>query len=136
MKVIQGYVQRVRQTQTPVLVRALLDLQVIPNNDIEKLTVPLKNILPIRKSVTAEQAHGNLHPIVTVLESRFTVGTTDVDIYTSFAKVQVDTNRDERHFLKANVYYDSRDIGKFCLKQDPSLTFIAYRHDLRDEGVL
>lgn len=136
VKFVEGYVQRINPLQTPVVVGTLLDTRGMRENDIQKLIMSVKNMVPVGDLVEAIQSRGKLSLLLQFLESRLGDGTTDADVHTGLAKVYVDTNRNAQHFLETNVYYDSREVGKFCSKRDPMLAFIAYRRGVCDEEVL
>jgi clathrin heavy chain len=65
----------------------------------------------------------------TWLEARASEGNQDPHLHNALAKISIDTNDDPESFLKNNVYYDSKTIGKYCEKRDPHLALIAYKKD-------
>lgn len=136
VKFVEGYVQRINPLQTPTVVGALLDTRGMRENEIQKLVMSVKNMVPVGELVDAVQSRGKLNMLLQLLESRLGDGSTDADVHTGLAKVYVDTNRNAQHFLETNVYYNSLEVGKFCAKRDPMLAFIAYRRGVCDEEVL
>jgi clathrin heavy chain len=46
------------------------------------------------------------------------------------------TVNNPEHFLTSNPYYDSRVVGKYCEKRDPTLGVVAYRRGQCDEELI
>lgn len=136
VKFIEGYVQRVNPLQCPTVVGALLDVRGMRESDMKKLILSVKNMVPVGELVEAVQSRGKLNMLQELLESRIADGSTDAAVHTGAAKVYVDTNTNAQHFLETNLYYDSREVGKFCSRRDPQLAYIAYRRGQCDEEVL
>jgi len=53
-------------------------------------------------------------------------GSRDVHVHNALGKIIIDSNSNPVHFLKTNLYYDSRVIGKYCEQRDPTLAVVAY----------
>lgn len=136
LKYVEGYVQRVNPIQCPAVVGALLDERALPEKEIQKMILSVKNMVPVPELVTEVEERGKLHLILEFLESRIADGSTDVDVHTGVAKVYITKNINPQHFLETNAYYDSRAVGQFCARRDPFLSFIAYRRGQCDEEVL
>ncbi|MED6187585.1 hypothetical protein PIB30_077852, partial [Stylosanthes scabra] len=45
-------------------------------------------------------------------------------------------NNNPEHFLTTNPYYDSRVVGKYCEKRDPTLAVVAYRRGQCDDELV
>ncbi|KAK8629636.1 hypothetical protein V6N13_078469 [Hibiscus sabdariffa] len=45
-------------------------------------------------------------------------------------------NNNPEHFLTTNPYYDSRVVGKYCEKRDPTLAVVAYRRGQCDDELI
>ncbi|XP_039016474.1 clathrin heavy chain 1-like [Hibiscus syriacus] len=45
-------------------------------------------------------------------------------------------NARREHFLTTNPYYDSRVVGKYCEKRDPTLAVVAYRRGQCDDELI
>lgn len=136
VKFVEGYVQRINPIQCPAVVGALLDTQGMREGDVKKLILSVKNMVPVKELVEATQSRGKLNLLLEFIESRIGDGSTDAAVHTGAAKVYIDTNRNAQHFLETNLYYDSREVGKFCSRRDPHLAFIAFRRGKCDEEVL
>lgn len=136
LKFIEGYVQRVNPVQCPAVVGSLLDERALPEKEIQKLILSVKNMIPVNELVKEVEERGKLHLILEFLESRIADGATDVDVHTGVAKVYITKNINPQHFLETNSYYDSRAVGQFCARRDPFLSFIAYRRGQCDEDVI
>lgn len=63
-------------------------------------------------------------------------GSQDVHVHNALGKIIIDTNHNPEHFLTTNPYYDSRVVGKYCEKRDPTLAVVAYRRGLCDEELV
>lgn len=48
----------------------------------------------------------------------------------------IDSNNNPEHFLTTNPYYDSRVVGKYCEKRDPTLAVVAYRRGECDDELI
>ena len=61
------------------------------------------------------------------LEARISQGNTETATHNAIGKIYITANRDPQQFLQNNQFYDSKVVGLFCEKLDPSLAFLAYR---------
>lgn len=136
IKYIEGYIQRVNPLQCPAVVGALLDTNAMSEKQLKALILSVKNMTPVTELVETVQSRGKLKLLLEFLESRISDGATDAAVHTGVAKVYVDLNRNAQHFLETNPYYNSREVGKYCAKRDPFLSFIAYQRGQCDEEVL
>lgn len=57
-------------------------------------------------------------------------------VHNALGKIIIDMNNNPEHFLTTNPYYDSRVVGKYCEKRDPSLAVVAYRRGLCDDELV
>ncbi|KAK2435708.1 clathrin heavy chain [Trifolium repens] len=69
------------------------------------------------------------------LEHLVSEGSQDVHVHNALGKIILDSNNPE-HFLTSNPYYDSRVVGKYCEKRDPTLGVVAYRRGQCDEELI
>ncbi|ONM42026.1 Clathrin heavy chain 2 [Zea mays] len=51
-------------------------------------------------------------------------------------KIIIDSNNNPEHFLTTNPFYDSRVVGKYCEKRDPTLAVVAYRRGQCDDELI
>lgn len=135
-KYVEGYVQRINPLQTPTVIGALLDSRGMKEADMKKLILSVKNNVPVKELVDNCQSRGKIGILEEFLESRIGDGSTDAAVHTGAAKVYIETNRNPRHFLETNPYYNSKEVGKFCSKRDPLLAFVAYQRGQCDDEVL
>jgi clathrin heavy chain len=63
-------------------------------------------------------------------------GSQDVHVHNALGKIILDSNNNPEHFLTSNPYYDSRVVGKYCEKRDPTLGVVAYRRGQCDEELI
>lgn len=57
-------------------------------------------------------------------------------VHNALGKIIIDTNNNPEHFLTTNPYYDSKVVGKYCEKRDPTLAVVAYRRGLCDDELV
>ncbi|XWS29035.1 hypothetical protein CRYUN_Cryun25bG0122100 [Craigia yunnanensis] len=70
------------------------------------------------------------------LEHLVSEGSQDVHAHNALGKIMIDSNNNPEHFLTTNPYYDSRVVGKYCEKRDPTLTVVAYRRGQCDDELI
>jgi hypothetical protein len=63
-------------------------------------------------------------------------GSQDVHVHNALGKIIIDSNNNPEHFLTSNPYYDSRVVGKYCEKRDPTLAVVAYRRGQCDDELI
>lgn len=63
-------------------------------------------------------------------------GSQDVHVHNALGKIMIDSNNNPEHFLTTNPYYDSRVVGKYCEKRDPTLAVVAYRRGQCDDELI
>jgi clathrin heavy chain len=59
-----------------------------------------------------------------------------VHVHNALGKIIIDSNNNPEHFLTTNPYYDSRVVGKYCEKRDPTLAVVAYRRGQCDDELI
>jgi clathrin heavy chain len=60
------------------------------------------------------------------LETRVDDGNNDPAVHNALAKIYIDSNCNPEQFLRENLHYDNRVVGKYCEERDPHLAFVAY----------
>ncbi|PWZ23102.1 Clathrin heavy chain 1 [Zea mays] len=73
------------------------------------------------------------HSILGALVSE---GSQDVHVHNALSKIIIDNNNNPEHFLTTNPFYDSRVVGKYCEKRDPTLAVVAYRRGQCDDELI
>jgi clathrin heavy chain len=73
------------------------------------------------------------HSILGALVSE---GSQDVHVHNALSKIIIDSNNNPEHFLTTNPFYDSRVVGKYCEKRDPTLAVVAYRRGQCDDELI
>lgn len=123
---IQVYVQKVRPAMTPVVVGKLLDLDA-DEEYIKALLNSVRGLCPVGPLVEEVETRNRLHLLRAWLEQLAQEGNTDPATHNAIGKIYIRHNHDPQEFLKTNLYYESKVLGKFCEKLDPYLSFLAYR---------
>ena len=70
------------------------------------------------------------------LEHLVSEGSQDVHVHNALGKIIIDSGDNPEHFLTTNPYYDSRVVGKYCEKRDPTLAVVAYRRGQCDDELI
>lgn len=70
------------------------------------------------------------------LEHLVSEGSQDVHVHNALGKIIIDSNNNPEHFLTTNPYYDSRVVGKYCEKRDPTLAVVAYHRGQCDNELI
>lgn len=70
------------------------------------------------------------------LEHLVSEGSQDVHVHNALGKIIIDSGNNPEHFLTTNPYYDSRVVGKYCEKRDPTLAVVAYRRGQCDDELI
>lgn len=70
------------------------------------------------------------------LEHLVSEGSQDVHVHNALGKIIIDRNNNPEHFLTTNPFYDSRVVGKYCEKRDPTLAVVAYRRGQCDDELI
>ena len=70
------------------------------------------------------------------LEHLVSEGSQDTHVHNALGKIIIDSNNNPEHFLTTNPYYDSKVVGKYCEKRDPTLAVVAYRRGQCDEELI
>jgi len=126
MKYIEVYVQKVSPQKTPQVVGKLLDLDC--NEDfIKSLLNSVGQMCPVDDLVEHVEKRNRLRLLQPWLEARISQGNTETATHNAIGKIYITANRDPQQFLSNNQFYDSKVVGLFCEKLDPSLAFLAYR---------
>jgi len=63
-------------------------------------------------------------------------GSQEVHVHNALGKIIIDSNNNPEHFLTTNPFYDSRVVGKYCEKRDPTLAVVAYRRGQCDDELI
>ncbi|KAF8817774.1 putative clathrin heavy chain, partial [Cardiosporidium cionae] len=82
---------------------------------------------PVGSLVEEIEKRNRLRILLPWLEARMNEGNQEPELHNAVAKIYIDTNRDPEEFLKNNLYYDSKIVGKYCEDRDPHLAFTAYK---------
>lgn len=110
--------------------------------DILTIFFPLLMIIPsIRthpffSSLSLSVVRNRLRLLTQFLEHLVSEGSQDVHVHNALGKIIIDSNNNPEHFLTTNPYYDSRVVGKYCEKRDPTLAVVAYRRGQCDDELI
>eukprot|EP00246_Nothoceros_aenigmaticus_P001174 TRINITY_DN1157_c0_g1_i1.p1 TRINITY_DN1157_c0_g1~~TRINITY_DN1157_c0_g1_i1.p1 ORF type:complete len:1698 (-),score=398.34 TRINITY_DN1157_c0_g1_i1:654-5747(-) len=135
LRYIEGYVQKVNPSNAPLVVGQLLDDE-CSEDFIKGLILSVRSLLPVEPLVEECEKRNRLRLLTQFLEHLVSEGSQDVHVHNALGKIIIDMNNNPEHFLTTNPFYDSRVVGKYCEKRDPSLAVVAYRRGLCDEELV
>ncbi|MBA0841725.1 hypothetical protein Goarm_004208, partial [Gossypium armourianum] len=135
LRYIEGYVQKVNPGNAPLVVGQLLDDE-CPEDFIKGLILSVRSLLPVEPLVEECEKRNRLRLLTQFLEHLVSEGSQDVHVHNALGKIIIDSNNNPEHFLTTNPYYDSRVVGKYCEKRDPTLAVVAYRRGQCDDELL
>lgn len=135
LRYIEGYVQKVNPSNAPLVVGQLLDDE-CPEDFIKNLILSVRSLLPVEPLVEQCEKRNRLRLLTQFLEHLVSEGSQDVHVHNALGKIIIDTNNNPEHFLTTNPYYDSKVVGKYCEKRDPTLAVVAYKRGLCDEELV
>jgi clathrin heavy chain len=156
---------QVNPNNAPLVVGQLLDDD-CPDDFIKGLILSVRSLLPVEPLVEECEKRSqteisifsfinfdqmcifrNLHGLCSVSRNRLKLltqflehlvseGSQDVHVHDALGKIIIDSNNNPEHFLTTNPYYDSRVVGKYCEKRDPTLAVVAYRRGQCDDELV
>ncbi|XP_031382114.1 clathrin heavy chain 1-like isoform X1 [Punica granatum] len=132
---IEGYVQKVNPGNAPLVVGQLIDDE-CPEDFIKGLILSVRSLLPVEPLVEECEKRNRLRLLTQFLEHLVSEGSQDVHVHNALGKIIIDSNNNPEHFLTTNPYYDSRVVGKYCEKRDPTLAVVAYRRGQCDDELI
>ncbi|KAG5239975.1 clathrin heavy chain family protein [Salix suchowensis] len=135
LRYIEGYVQKVNPGNAPLVVGQLLDDE-CPEDFIKGLIISVRSLLPVEPLVEECEKRNRLRLLTQFLEHLVSEGSQDVHVHNALGKIIIDSNNNPEHFLTTNPYYDSRVVGKYCEKHDPTLAVVAYRRGQCDDELI
>ncbi|KAG6533335.1 hypothetical protein ZIOFF_007202 [Zingiber officinale] len=135
LRYIEGYVQKVNPGNAPLVVGQLLDDE-CPEDFIKGLILSVRSLLPVEPLVAECEKRNRLRLLTQFLEHLVSEGSQDVHVHNALGKIIIDSNNNPEHFLTTNPYYDSRVVGKYCEKRDPTLAVVAYRRGQCDDELI
>ncbi|KAA3482024.1 Clathrin heavy chain 1 [Gossypium australe] len=135
LRYIEGYVQKVNPGNAPLVVGQLLDDE-CPEDFIKGLILSVRSLLPVEPLVEECEKRNRLRLLTQFLEHLVSEGSQDVHVHNALGKIIIDSNNNPEHFLTTNPYYDSRVVGKYCEKRDPTLAVVAYRRGQCDDELI
>ncbi|GLT43224.1 hypothetical protein SLA2020_171910 [Shorea laevis] len=135
LRYIEGYVQKVNPGNAPLVVGQLLDDE-CPEDFIKGLILSVRSLLPVEPLVEECEKRNRLRLLTQFLEHLVSEGSQDVHVHNALGKIIIDSNNNPEHFLTTNPYYDSRVVGKYCEKRDPTLAVVAYRRGQCDDELV
>ncbi|XP_077251138.1 clathrin heavy chain 2-like [Tasmannia lanceolata] len=135
LRYIEGYVQKVNPSNAPLVVGQLLDDE-CPEDFIKGLILSVRSLLPVEPLVDECEKRNRLRLLTQFLEHLVSEGSQDVHVHNALGKIVIESNNNPEHFLTTNPYYDSRVVGKYCEKRDPTLAVVAYRRGQCDDELI
>lgn len=94
------------------------------------------NVVAILFLISLVLYRNRLRLLTQFLEHLVSEGSQDVHVHNALGKIIIDSNNNPEHFLTTNPYYDSRVVGKYCEKRDPTLAVVAYRRGQCDDELV
>lgn len=125
-----------RSTQERSLVVGQLLDDECPEDFIKGLILSVRSLLPVEPLVDECEKRNRLRLLTQFLEHLVSEGSQDVHVHNALGKIIIDSNNNPEHFLTTNPYYDSRVVGKYCEKRDPTLAVVAYRRGQCDDELI
>ncbi|KAJ6750992.1 hypothetical protein OIU85_001517 [Salix viminalis] len=135
LRYIEGYVQKVNPGNAPAVVGQLLDDE-CAEDFIKGLILSVRSLLPVEPLVEECEKRNRLRLLTQFLEHLVSEGSQDVHVHNALGKIIIDSGDNPEHFLTTNPYYDSRVVGKYCEKRDPTLAVVAYRRGQCDDELI
>ncbi|CAN6483932.1 unnamed protein product [Victoria cruziana] len=135
LRYIEGYVQKVNPGNAPLVVGQLLDDE-CPEDFIKGLILSVRSLLPVEPLVEECEKRNRLRLLSQFLEHLVNEGSQDGHVHNALGKIIIDSNNNPEHFLTTNPYYDSRVVGKYCEKRDPTFAVVAYRRGQCDDELI
>ncbi|KAL4388443.1 hypothetical protein GQ457_09G030600 [Hibiscus cannabinus] len=154
LRYIEGYVQKVNPGNAPLVVGQLLDDE-CPEDFIKGLILSVRSLLPVEPLVEKRLFLSLFSPpsflLPLLCDSHFSASDfqkstpftntvlgapCDVHVHNALGKIIIDSNNNPEHFLTTNPCYDSRVVGKYCEKRDPTLAVVAYRTGQCDDELI
>ncbi|KAJ6670981.1 CLATHRIN HEAVY CHAIN RELATED [Salix viminalis] len=135
LRYIEGYVQKVNPGNAPLVVGQLLDDE-CAEDFIKGLILSVRSLLPVEPLVEECEKRNRLRLLTQFLEHLVSEGSQDVHVHNALGKIIIDSGDNPEHFLTTNPYYDSRVVGKYCEKRDPTLAVVAYRRGQCDDELI
>ncbi|ONK62482.1 uncharacterized protein A4U43_C07F4390 [Asparagus officinalis] len=126
---------QVNPSNAPLVVGQLLDDE-CPEDFIRGLILSVRSLLPVEPLVDECEKRNRLRLLTQFLEHLVSEGSQDVHVHNALGKIIIDSNNNPEHFLTTNPYYDSRVVGKYCEKRDPTLAVVAYRRGQCDDELI
>ncbi|GFS33553.1 clathrin, heavy chain [Actinidia rufa] len=116
-------------------IKELLDDE-CPEDFIKGLILSVHSLLPVEPLVEECEKRNRLRLLTQFLEHLVSEGSQDVHVHNALGKIIIDSNNNPEHFLTTNPYYESRVVGKYCEKRDPTLAVVAYRRGQCDDELI
>lgn len=134
-KYIEVFVQKVNPSRLPIVVGALLDVD-CSEDAIKQLITNIRGKFEIDELVFEVEKRNRLKLLSNWLESRVQEGATDEPTHNAIAKIYIDSTNNPEKFLRENLYYDSKVVGKYCEKRDPHYAFLSYERGQCDQELI
>jgi clathrin heavy chain len=135
LKFIQIYVSDMNPMATPKVTAALLDND-CSEEVIQQIIINVRNRCNGAELVEEVEKRNRLKILKPWLEMVVQEGNQDVDVHNALMKVYVDIGNEPEKYLSENPFYDSRNVGVYCEKRDPYLSFICYKRGQCDDEVV
>jgi clathrin heavy chain len=135
LKFIQIYVADMNPMAAPKVTAALLDCD-CSEEVIQQIIIAVRNRCNGAELVQECEVRNRLKILKPWLEMVITEGNQDVEVHNGLMKVYIDIGNEPEKFLSENPYYDSRNVGAYCEKRDPYLSFICYKRGQCDAELI
>merc|ERR1712216_215694 len=135
LKFIQIYVSDMNPMAAPKVTAALLDAD-CSEEVIQQIIQQVRNRCNGAELVAEVEKRNRLKILKPWLELVVSEGNQDVEVHNGLMKVYIDIGHEPEKFLSENPYYDSKNVGAYCEKRDPYLSFICFKRGQCDDELI
>ena len=126
LRYIEGYVQKVNPSNTPVVVGALLDLE-CDEDFVQNLILSVRSLLPVGPLVEEVSKRNRLKMLTLFLENLVAEGSTNSGGPQRFGHDPHRLQHQPRALPDHQRVLRLQGCGKYCEKRDPNLACVAYK---------
>eukprot|EP00767_Chilomastix_cuspidata_P001586 gnl/Chilomastix_cuspidata/171.p1 GENE.gnl/Chilomastix_cuspidata/171~~gnl/Chilomastix_cuspidata/171.p1 ORF type:complete len:1855 (+),score=838.99 gnl/Chilomastix_cuspidata/171:43-5565(+) len=134
---IEHFVVHINPSVTGTVVGMLLDMD-CDKSFIAKICMAVRSLCDVNELSAKLEERNRLRLLKPMVKARIQEGVTDIDTHTAFGKVIVECemkgdteglDMSARDFIQTNPYFNHNELGHFCEKREPTLSFMCYATD-------